>query len=97
MKLDDLLNTGAKPTTIDPVYANALLAFGFVTATYTLYRQTQFQGKPPFVGTITALRRDGSFQTWIGVGNTEQDAEMDAFDALARWILNQSIPSILTP
>lgn len=94
MRLDDLLEADATTHPIDPDILAALNAFGFVTATYTLYQK---QPAGDFVVAIMAERADGSSMSWFGSGKTPDEAQIDAIDACAKWILNQPVPFWPTP
>lgn len=87
MKIDDLIE--ADNTTVDDQeILDALTAFGFVSAIYTLYHNPTVG----YVAKITALRADGSGMTWLGNGTSPQEAEADAIDTMAKWLLTQPQP-----
>jgi hypothetical protein len=88
MKLDDLIAADQTVINLDPDVISVLIAFGFTSASYTLYSHTTLK----YVGTIEGVRADGTKHTWIGTGTTPEEAEADALDALAKWILGQPIP-----
>lgn len=93
MKLDDFIaaDNTASDGPIDDDIVKALGAFGFVTVSYTLTKPFLV-----YIGTITAHRRDGTFVQWKGIGATDTEAETEAIDALARWVMNQPTP-LATP
>lgn len=90
MKPDDLLAHDAAPDSVDEDLTGALAAFGFVSVTGTLF----YHPTKGWLYTIAATNNSGHSLTWIGIGKTPADAEQDAIDALAKWILNQQIPSV---
>ena len=91
MKLDDLLSadTVRHAGDLDPDLIAALNAHGFVTVNYTLFQK----GSNNFVGVITAHYANGQGHTWIGSGNDPNEAEMNAIDALSKWMINQMTPN----
>ena len=88
MKLDDLIaaDNASGDGPIDQDIINALAAHGFVTVSYTLAHSVAY------IATITGRRSDGSKVTWKGIGATDKEAEMEAIDALAKWVMAQPIP-----
>lgn len=93
MKVDDFIDADNTPDDgpIDADIIQALAAFGFATISYKLTRATV-----AYIGTITAWRPDGSFVQWQGIGATAVEAEQEAIDELAKWVLNQPTP-VVTP
>ena len=93
MKLDDLISadTLSYPGDLDSDLIAAMNAFGFVTVTYTLFQKAPTN----FVGVITATKADGSGHTWVGSGNDPDEAELNAIDALSKWMINQMTPNAI--
>ena len=89
MKLDDLLVHDASiDQPLDPDLVKALEAHGFVHISFSLY-----QRGPVYVAIIGAVKSDGTGHTWIGSGKSADEAEMDAVDALSKWMINQMTPN----
>lgn len=93
MKLDDLLSadTVRHAGDLDPDLIAGLNAHGFVTVSYTLFQKSPTN----FVGVITARYPDGTGHTWVGSGNDPDEAEMNAIDALSKWMINQLTPNAI--
>lgn len=96
MKLDDLehLDRTNDSGPIDADIVAALGAFGFVNVSYSLVGSPR--GPIPrirYCGTITGHRMDGTQQAWRGFGATPEEAEQEAIDELAKWVMAQPTPS----
>ena len=93
MKLDDLItaDTLSYPGDLDLDLIAAMNAHGFITVAYTLFQK----GPNNFVGVITAHYPDGTGHTWIGSGNDPDEAELNAIDALSKWMINQMTPNAI--
>lgn len=91
MKLDDLLSVDSTTAgSLDPDLISALTVFGFVNISYSLYHRST--SPPPYVGILAGVKSDGTGHQWTGTGNTPEEAQLDAIDSLAKWLMNQPIP-----
>lgn len=93
MKADDLVAADATEVTMDPDLLSAMQALGFRSATYSLFSHPTRK----WVATIKGVFPDGTDRTWIGTGDTPDEAEAEVIDALSKWILNQPIPFTNAP
>lgn len=88
MKLDELLEAESPGDDgpLDDVIVNAMAALGFVKVSYRLTRFLQL-----YLGIITGHRADGGTMHWNGMGKTPVEAETNAIDELAKWIMQQQV------
>lgn len=88
MNVDQIIERDARQDEIADEVLDALNAFGFVSVTSSYF----VHPSKGIIFTIDARHKDGSHRIWIGVGQDEDEAQLDAIGALHQWILMQPIP-----
>lgn len=87
MRPEDIRAADASTVSLDAEILDGLRRFGFIAVRTALLVKSG-----SFAYTITAIHSNGTNRTWIGMGNSPEDAQLDAVDALARWVLGQIGP-----